>query len=148
MSEAVGDIKKNNKVRSVILCSLVPGIFCAGKSWCRFPFVHLSNKWMNEWMQGLTILCSARVGHIILFYFFVRVFVFALKYTSHFKKLLWLFCSINWIQFIYYIAIYKVRLDQNIQSLSCHSSCNKTQSVSKSLEPDMRMLCPVCRSRP
>ncbi|XP_059214308.1 methylglutaconyl-CoA hydratase, mitochondrial [Centropristis striata] len=30
MSEAVEDIKKNNKVRSVILCSLVPGIFCAG----------------------------------------------------------------------------------------------------------------------
>ncbi|XP_057674370.1 methylglutaconyl-CoA hydratase, mitochondrial isoform X3 [Corythoichthys intestinalis] len=30
MSEAVGDIKKNNKVRSVIICSLVPGIFCAG----------------------------------------------------------------------------------------------------------------------
>eukprot|EP00064_Thunnus_orientalis_P012464 superscaffoldBa00001914_g12499 len=27
---AVEDIKKNNKVRSVILCSLVPGIFCAG----------------------------------------------------------------------------------------------------------------------
>ncbi|XP_077593226.1 methylglutaconyl-CoA hydratase, mitochondrial-like isoform X2 [Stigmatopora nigra] len=30
MTEAVGDIKKNNKVRSVIICSLVPGIFCAG----------------------------------------------------------------------------------------------------------------------
>ncbi|XP_040013790.1 methylglutaconyl-CoA hydratase, mitochondrial isoform X2 [Xiphias gladius] len=30
MFEAVEDIKKNNKVRSVILCSLVPGIFCAG----------------------------------------------------------------------------------------------------------------------
>ncbi|XP_051794918.1 methylglutaconyl-CoA hydratase, mitochondrial [Acanthochromis polyacanthus] len=30
MSEAVEDIKKNNKVRSVIFCSLVPGIFCAG----------------------------------------------------------------------------------------------------------------------
>ncbi|XP_054612464.1 methylglutaconyl-CoA hydratase, mitochondrial [Dunckerocampus dactyliophorus] len=30
MSEAVENIKKNNKVRSVILCSLVPGIFCAG----------------------------------------------------------------------------------------------------------------------
>lgn len=30
MYEAVEDIKKNNKVRSVILCSLVPGIFCAG----------------------------------------------------------------------------------------------------------------------
>ncbi|XP_061603488.1 methylglutaconyl-CoA hydratase, mitochondrial isoform X1 [Phyllopteryx taeniolatus] len=30
MSEAVVDIKKNSKVRSVILCSLVPGIFCAG----------------------------------------------------------------------------------------------------------------------
>ncbi|XP_078127614.1 methylglutaconyl-CoA hydratase, mitochondrial isoform X2 [Sander vitreus] len=30
MIEAVEDIKKNNKVRSVILCSLVPGIFCAG----------------------------------------------------------------------------------------------------------------------
>uniref|UniRef100_A0A3B4Y2E4 AU RNA binding protein/enoyl-CoA hydratase n=1 Tax=Seriola lalandi dorsalis TaxID=1841481 RepID=A0A3B4Y2E4_SERLL len=29
MFEAVEDIKKNNKVRSVILCSLVPGIFCA-----------------------------------------------------------------------------------------------------------------------
>lgn len=31
MYDAVDDIKKNNKVRSVILCSLVPGIFCAGK---------------------------------------------------------------------------------------------------------------------
>uniref|UniRef100_A0A3Q0RYP5 AU RNA binding protein/enoyl-CoA hydratase n=1 Tax=Amphilophus citrinellus TaxID=61819 RepID=A0A3Q0RYP5_AMPCI len=30
MFEAVEDIKTNNKVRSVILCSLVPGIFCAG----------------------------------------------------------------------------------------------------------------------
>ncbi|XP_072227536.1 methylglutaconyl-CoA hydratase, mitochondrial [Leuresthes tenuis] len=30
MCEAVEDIKKNNNVRSVILCSLVPGIFCAG----------------------------------------------------------------------------------------------------------------------
>ncbi|XP_056146693.1 methylglutaconyl-CoA hydratase, mitochondrial isoform X1 [Lampris incognitus] len=30
MSEAVDNVKKNNKVRSVILCSLVPGIFCAG----------------------------------------------------------------------------------------------------------------------
>lgn len=30
MYEAVEDIKKNNKVRSVIICSLVPGIFCAG----------------------------------------------------------------------------------------------------------------------
>ncbi|KAM8872742.1 methylglutaconyl-CoA hydratase, mitochondrial [Synchiropus picturatus] len=30
MSETVEDIKKNNKVRSVILCSLVPEIFCAG----------------------------------------------------------------------------------------------------------------------
>ncbi|CAL8322199.1 unnamed protein product [Lota lota] len=30
LSEAVGDVKKNNKVRSVIICSLVPGIFCAG----------------------------------------------------------------------------------------------------------------------
>ncbi|KAK2819384.1 hypothetical protein Q5P01_024945 [Channa striata] len=30
MFEAVEDIKKNNKVRSVILCSLVPGVFCAG----------------------------------------------------------------------------------------------------------------------
>ncbi|KAM9841043.1 methylglutaconyl-CoA hydratase, mitochondrial isoform 1-T1 [Aulostomus maculatus] len=30
MSEAVEDIKKNNRVRSVIICSLVPGIFCAG----------------------------------------------------------------------------------------------------------------------
>ncbi|XP_006811057.2 methylglutaconyl-CoA hydratase, mitochondrial-like [Neolamprologus brichardi] len=30
MFEAVEDIKKNKNVRSVILCSLVPGIFCAG----------------------------------------------------------------------------------------------------------------------
>ncbi|XP_033981669.1 methylglutaconyl-CoA hydratase, mitochondrial [Trematomus bernacchii] len=30
MLEAVEDIRKNNKVRSVIICSLVPGIFCAG----------------------------------------------------------------------------------------------------------------------
>ncbi|XP_060923179.1 methylglutaconyl-CoA hydratase, mitochondrial [Limanda limanda] len=30
MFEAVEDIKNNNKVRSVIFCSLVPGIFCAG----------------------------------------------------------------------------------------------------------------------
>uniref|UniRef100_A0A665U5T2 AU RNA binding protein/enoyl-CoA hydratase n=1 Tax=Echeneis naucrates TaxID=173247 RepID=A0A665U5T2_ECHNA len=30
MYDAVENIKKNNKVRSVILCSLVPGIFCAG----------------------------------------------------------------------------------------------------------------------
>ncbi|XP_047425867.1 methylglutaconyl-CoA hydratase, mitochondrial [Mugil cephalus] len=30
MFDTVEDIKKNNKVRSVILCSLVPGIFCAG----------------------------------------------------------------------------------------------------------------------
>ncbi|XP_046870732.1 methylglutaconyl-CoA hydratase, mitochondrial [Hypomesus transpacificus] len=30
MSEAVEKVKKNNKVRTVILCSLVPGIFCAG----------------------------------------------------------------------------------------------------------------------
>uniref|UniRef100_A0AAZ1WVR2 AU RNA binding protein/enoyl-CoA hydratase n=1 Tax=Oreochromis aureus TaxID=47969 RepID=A0AAZ1WVR2_OREAU len=30
MFEAVEDVKKNKKVRSVILCSLVPGIFCAG----------------------------------------------------------------------------------------------------------------------
>uniref|UniRef100_A0A7N8XZY6 AU RNA binding protein/enoyl-CoA hydratase n=1 Tax=Mastacembelus armatus TaxID=205130 RepID=A0A7N8XZY6_9TELE len=30
MSEAMHDIKNNNKVRSVILCSMVPGIFCAG----------------------------------------------------------------------------------------------------------------------
>uniref|UniRef100_A0A3P8VPU1 AU RNA binding protein/enoyl-CoA hydratase n=1 Tax=Cynoglossus semilaevis TaxID=244447 RepID=A0A3P8VPU1_CYNSE len=30
MFDAVEDIKKNNKVRSVIFCSLVPGIFCAG----------------------------------------------------------------------------------------------------------------------
>ncbi|XP_061656765.1 methylglutaconyl-CoA hydratase, mitochondrial isoform X2 [Syngnathoides biaculeatus] len=30
MSEAVEDIKRNCKVRSVIFCSLVPGIFCAG----------------------------------------------------------------------------------------------------------------------
>ncbi|XP_015258753.1 PREDICTED: methylglutaconyl-CoA hydratase, mitochondrial, partial [Cyprinodon variegatus] len=30
MFDAMEDIKKNNKVRSVILCSLVPGIFCAG----------------------------------------------------------------------------------------------------------------------
>lgn len=30
MSEAVESLKKNNKVRTVILCSMVPGIFCAG----------------------------------------------------------------------------------------------------------------------
>lgn len=30
MYDVVEDVKKNNKVRSVILCSLVPGIFCAG----------------------------------------------------------------------------------------------------------------------
>uniref|UniRef100_A0A8C5NF92 AU RNA binding protein/enoyl-CoA hydratase n=1 Tax=Gouania willdenowi TaxID=441366 RepID=A0A8C5NF92_GOUWI len=30
MFEAVEDIKTNNKVRSVIVCSLVPGVFCAG----------------------------------------------------------------------------------------------------------------------
>ena len=30
MYDAVDDVKKNNKVRSVILCSVVPGIFCAG----------------------------------------------------------------------------------------------------------------------
>ncbi|XP_072310131.1 methylglutaconyl-CoA hydratase, mitochondrial [Eucyclogobius newberryi] len=30
MYDAVEDIQKSNKVRSVILCSLVPGIFCAG----------------------------------------------------------------------------------------------------------------------
>ncbi|KAI4899109.1 hypothetical protein NFI96_034702 [Prochilodus magdalenae] len=30
MSEAVESVKKNNKVRSVILCSMVPGVFCAG----------------------------------------------------------------------------------------------------------------------
>lgn len=30
MFDTVEDLKKNNKVRSVILCSLVPGIFCAG----------------------------------------------------------------------------------------------------------------------
>ncbi|XP_076020340.1 methylglutaconyl-CoA hydratase, mitochondrial [Genypterus blacodes] len=30
MFGAVEDIKKNGKVRSVILCSLVPGVFCAG----------------------------------------------------------------------------------------------------------------------
>ncbi|XP_069025114.1 methylglutaconyl-CoA hydratase, mitochondrial isoform X2 [Embiotoca jacksoni] len=30
MFDTVEDIKKNNKVRSVILCSVVPGIFCAG----------------------------------------------------------------------------------------------------------------------
>ncbi|KAM3599912.1 uncharacterized protein V6R79_013688 [Siganus canaliculatus] len=30
MYDAVEDIKKNNRVRSVIVCSLVPGIFCAG----------------------------------------------------------------------------------------------------------------------
>ncbi|XP_026864808.2 methylglutaconyl-CoA hydratase, mitochondrial [Electrophorus electricus] len=30
MSEAVESVKKNNKVRTVILCSMVPGIFCAG----------------------------------------------------------------------------------------------------------------------
>ncbi|KAK1800548.1 hypothetical protein P4O66_005764 [Electrophorus voltai] len=29
MSEAVESVKKNNKVRTVILCSMVPGIFCA-----------------------------------------------------------------------------------------------------------------------
>lgn len=31
MFDSVEDIKKNNKVRSVIICSLVPGIFCAGR---------------------------------------------------------------------------------------------------------------------
>ncbi|XDV53748.1 hypothetical protein PO909_022176 [Leuciscus waleckii] len=30
MSEAVESLKKNNKVHTVILCSMVPGIFCAG----------------------------------------------------------------------------------------------------------------------
>ncbi|KAM9734612.1 methylglutaconyl-CoA hydratase, mitochondrial [Menidia menidia] len=30
MFEAVEDIRKNNKVRSLIVCSLVPGVFCAG----------------------------------------------------------------------------------------------------------------------
>lgn len=30
MFDTVEDVKKNNKVRSVIFCSLVPGIFCAG----------------------------------------------------------------------------------------------------------------------
>lgn len=30
MFETVEDIKKNNKVRSVIICSLAPGVFCAG----------------------------------------------------------------------------------------------------------------------
>ncbi|XP_067289610.1 methylglutaconyl-CoA hydratase, mitochondrial [Pseudorasbora parva] len=30
MSEAVESLKMNNKVRTVILCSMVPGIFCAG----------------------------------------------------------------------------------------------------------------------
>ncbi|KAJ0012745.1 hypothetical protein NQD34_017079 [Periophthalmus magnuspinnatus] len=30
MYDTVEDIKKNNKVRSVILCSVVPGVFCAG----------------------------------------------------------------------------------------------------------------------
>ncbi|KAJ8392738.1 hypothetical protein AAFF_G00072220 [Aldrovandia affinis] len=30
MSEAVDSVKANNKVRTVIICSLVPGIFCAG----------------------------------------------------------------------------------------------------------------------
>ncbi|XP_010885799.2 methylglutaconyl-CoA hydratase, mitochondrial isoform X2 [Esox lucius] len=30
MTEAVESVKKNNKVRTVIICSMVPGIFCAG----------------------------------------------------------------------------------------------------------------------
>ncbi|XP_034565028.1 methylglutaconyl-CoA hydratase, mitochondrial [Notolabrus celidotus] len=30
MFDTVEDIKKNNKVRSVIICSVVPGVFCAG----------------------------------------------------------------------------------------------------------------------
>ncbi|XP_048876914.1 methylglutaconyl-CoA hydratase, mitochondrial isoform X1 [Brienomyrus brachyistius] len=30
MSEAVDAVKTNNKVRTVIVCSLVPGVFCAG----------------------------------------------------------------------------------------------------------------------
>uniref|UniRef100_W5KWN5 AU RNA binding protein/enoyl-CoA hydratase n=1 Tax=Astyanax mexicanus TaxID=7994 RepID=W5KWN5_ASTMX len=30
LSDAVESVKKNNKVRSVILCSKVPGVFCAG----------------------------------------------------------------------------------------------------------------------
>lgn len=44
MFEAVEDIKKNNKVRSVIFCSLVPGIFCAGtlsissQMFCHFTY--------------------------------------------------------------------------------------------------------------
>ncbi|XP_057177892.1 methylglutaconyl-CoA hydratase, mitochondrial isoform X4 [Triplophysa rosa] len=32
MSEAVESVKKNSKVRTVILCSIVPGIFCAATS--------------------------------------------------------------------------------------------------------------------
>ncbi|XP_062410127.1 methylglutaconyl-CoA hydratase, mitochondrial [Sardina pilchardus] len=30
MSEAVESVKKNNKVRTVVICSMAPGIFCAG----------------------------------------------------------------------------------------------------------------------
>ncbi|KAL2100241.1 hypothetical protein ACEWY4_004635 [Coilia grayii] len=30
MSDAVESVKKNNKVRTVVVCSMVPGIFCAG----------------------------------------------------------------------------------------------------------------------
>ena len=39
MADAVESVKKNNKVRSVIVCSMVPGIFCAGKVMLRIRVV-------------------------------------------------------------------------------------------------------------
>lgn len=73
MSEAVEDVKKNNKVRSVIVCSLVPGVFCAGvlplsfQTYANLPF---SQMMMIIVMQALEKV----IGFwIVLFFSYLQV---------------------------------------------------------------------------
>lgn len=82
MFDAVEDIKKNNKVRSVILCSCLPGIFCAGTLgillyWrdllrlqpAYFRFVNLYN--IRDWcfhFQDQTSLCITCIISLALLF--------------------------------------------------------------------------------
>ncbi|XP_062414796.1 methylglutaconyl-CoA hydratase, mitochondrial isoform X3 [Pungitius pungitius] len=66
MSEAVEDIKKDNRVRSVIICSLVPGIFCAGADLKERSKMHQSEvgPFVSKARALITELVSSFTGNL------------------------------------------------------------------------------------
>uniref|UniRef100_A0A3Q3GGH6 AU RNA binding protein/enoyl-CoA hydratase n=1 Tax=Labrus bergylta TaxID=56723 RepID=A0A3Q3GGH6_9LABR len=66
MFDTLEDIKKNNKVRSVIICSLVPGIFCAGADLKERVKMHQSEvgPFVSKARALITELCNLPVPTI------------------------------------------------------------------------------------